>query len=489
MDQNIASRQQQTRGPAASAPGTGSARSVGVSPTRRSAPHPPLTDGLIAPPVPDSLESTGLSHGLLDELILKTLYVQGARSGDQLRSVIRLPFAIIDEHLLFLQRRRLLEVQGTQGHSRAGYIFDLTTEGRDRAREAMSGSQYVGPAPVPLEHYRQWVLRQTIRKVQVTRERIRDGFGHLVLSQDFLDQLGPAINSGRSLFLYGPAGNGKTTLAEAIARMLGGDIFLPYAVEVEGQVVLLYDPVHHRDVATPAQRAAADSGVSHQFLRDSVEYDQRYAHVARPVVMVGGELTLEQLELQYDTHSQVYRAPAQVQANGGVFIIDDFGRQRARPRDLLNRWMIPLERHIDFLTLRNGHKFPVPFDCMLIFATNLNPNELVEEAFLRRIRYKILVDDPEPDQYEEMFRRMCESRGIAFDPEAVAYIYKQYYERLNLEPRGCHPRDIVEHLCDTAKYISAEPSVAIDMIDRACRSYFLDMPAADPVIVHRRRPT
>jgi energy-coupling factor transporter ATP-binding protein EcfA2 len=448
----------------------------------------PPVEGPAAPPVPDSLEATGLSHGMIDDLILRTLYVQGARSGDQLRSVMRLPFAIIDEHLLFLQRRRLLEVQGTQGHSRAGYIFDLTGEGRARAREAMEGTQYVGPAPVPLEHYRQWVLRQTIRKVQVTRERIRDGFGHLVLSQDFLDQLGPAINSGRSLFLYGPAGNGKTTLAEAIARMLGGDIYLPYAIEVEGQIVLLYDPVHHRDINAQATGDRVEVDPS-PWLRPAVGHDARYALVARPVVMVGGELTLEQLELQYDTHSKVYRAPAQVQANGGVFIIDDFGRQRARPRDLLNRWMIPLERHIDFLTLRNGHKFPVPFDCMLIFATNLNPNELVEEAFLRRIRYKILVGDPEPDQYEMMFKRMCEARAIEFDPEAVAYIYTLYYERLNLEPRGCHPRDIVDHLCDTAKYIGTEPNVSIDMIDRACRSYFLDMPAADSLIVHRRRPS
>jgi len=461
------------------APAAGAASDQGVSPAL-----PPL-EGPAGPPVPDSLEATGLSHGMVDDLILRTLYVQGARSGEQLRTVIRLPFAIIDEHLLFLQRRRLLEVQGTQGTSRAGYIFDLTGEGRDRAREAMGATQYVGPAPVPLEHYRQWVLRQTIRKVQVTRERIRDGFGHLVLSQDFLDQLGPAINSGRSLFLYGPAGNGKTTLAEAIARMLGGDVYLPYAIEVEGQIVLLYDPVHHRDVSAQAGADAEDS----PWLRAAVGHDARYALVARPVVMVGGELTLEQLELQYDTHSKVYRAPAQVQANGGVFIIDDFGRQRARPRDLLNRWMIPLERHIDFLSLRNGHKFPVPFDCFLIFATNLNPNELVEEAFLRRIRYKILVDDPEPSQYEVMFQRMCEARGIGFDPEAVAYIYKQYYERLNLEPRGCHPRDIVDHLCDTAKYVEMEPDVSIDMIDRACRSYFLDMPSADSLIVHRRRPS
>jgi predicted ATPase with chaperone activity len=285
-----------------------------------------------------------------------------------------------------------------------------------------------------------------------------------------------------------------------VARLLGEEaIYLPFAVEIDGQVMVLFDPVHHQTrapLSTPAEAGAGgmDSTVSNGgtvgaldteadiaetdgfttlLLRPPEIADRRYARVARPVVAAGGELTLEQLDLQYDPHTKMYRAPFQVKANGGVLIIDDFGRQRVPPHELLNRWIVPLERRRDYLTLHTGMKFPVPFDCMVIFATNLDPAELVDEAFLRRIHYKVEVPTPTRAAYEEIFRRECDAAGIAFDPEAVEHLYRRYYHDAGIPPRGCHPRDILSHLESITRYDDLEPGLSVDMLDRACRSYFL----------------
>jgi predicted ATPase with chaperone activity len=432
------------------------------------------------PPVPITTADTGLTPGLISELILKALYNLGARTGDQLRAFVRLPFGILDEQLVDLQQRRLIEVR-EGGQSRVTYTFDLTGEGRSRARDAMDANGYVGPAPVPLTQYGRWVESQSVRGVHVTEETIRRGFSHLVFDDSFLDQLGPAINSGLSLFLYGHAGNGKTTIAEAISHMLGGHVYLPWALEVEGQIIVLYDPVYH-DLVDAEVDSSPDPLADSPLFHEGQPHDDRYAVIRRPVVFVGGELTLELLELQYDPHTRVYQAPPHVKASGGVFIIDDFGRQLVRPRDLLNRWMVPLEKRIDYLALRNGYKFPVPFDCLVIFSTNLNPLELVDEAFLRRIRYKIMVESPNRDQYNEIFRRCCEANGILYEPSRVDHIYRTFYERLRMAPRGCHPRDIVDTVCNVAKYEDVQPSLSIELLDRACRSYFLDIPGAGSVV-------
>lgn len=443
---------------------------------------PPRDRVQTAPPVPEALADTGLSSSLLQDLLLKSLYDIGARSGEELRQLIKLPFSLLDEQLMDLQQRRLIEVRGAGGQNRVTYTFDLTGEGRERARELLATNGYVGPAPVPLKAYSEWVEDQTIQGIVVTAEGIRNGFSHLVYDQEFLDQLGPAINSGLSLFLYGHSGNGKTTIAEAIAGMLGGEVYLPYALEVQGNIVVLFDPVYHKLVESEDGAYGDDPFGSSPLFRQDVPHDARYAKIKRPVVFVGGEMTLEQLDLQYDPDSRIYQAPSHVKANGGVFIIDDFGRQHVRPRDLLNRWMVPLEKRIDFLAFKNGYKFPIPFDCMLLFATNLNPLELVDEAFLRRIRYKILVESPSREQFDEIFRRFCESRDILFDPHRVDHIFKQYYARLQIAPRGCHPRDLVDTLCNVAKYKRIPPSLTTELLDEACRSYFLDMPGAGGMI-------
>jgi predicted ATPase with chaperone activity len=371
-----------------------------------------------------------------------------------------------------MQQRRLVEVKGTQGASRAGYTFDLTAEGRARAREALAMCQYVGPAPVPLSQYRDWVARQTIQQVHVTRTHVEEAFSWLVLNQETLDEVGPAINSGRSLFLFGESGNGKTAIAETIARMLGGAMYVPYAVEVDGQIMVVYDQLHHRPVAKDG-----DADVSGLW-RDSAGHDPRWVLVARPVVFTGGELTLDQLDLQWDPDTKVYQAPFQVKANGGVLIIDDFGRQRVPPRDLLNRWIVPLEKRVDFLTLHTGTKFPVPFDTLLVIATNIDPKQLVEEAFLRRIHYKIRVESPTLEQYSSIFSRYCEERGIKYDPAAVRQLYQNFYHAHSIAPRGCHPRDVIDHLMDIAKYLGIKPELSPDLVDRAGRSYFLDFPTA-----------
>jgi predicted ATPase with chaperone activity len=440
-----------------------------ISPYGRSLEHPDADE----PPVPESVSDTGLSEEFIVDLLLKTLYVQGVRTGRQLMAAVRLPFTFVDDRLLSLQQRRLVEVLGTSGPNRGSYLFDLTGAGRDRAREALSSSQYVGPAPVPLVQYRTWVEKQTIRNVHVTREVVREGFRNMVLSDAVHDVLGPSINSAKSLFLYGAPGNGKTMIAETISHLLGGDIFVPYAVEVEGQMMILYDPVYHHAVSglNPLEE---DAGTESGWLKAPPTYDQRYVKVRRPIVLTGGELTLDQLDLQYDHYTKLYQAPFQLKANGGVLILDDFGRQRVPPKDLLNRWIVPLEKRIDFLTLHTGGKFPVPFDCLLIISTNLEPSHLVEEAFMRRIHYKVLVEGPNPQQYAEIFARCCNERGIDYEQAAVNHVYDEWYGRRSIHPRACHPRDILDHLVDIARFYEGRPELTFEMVDRACRSYFLD---------------
>jgi predicted ATPase with chaperone activity len=437
-----------------------------ISPYGRSLAHPDTDE----PPVPESVSDTGLSEEFIVDLLLKTLYVQGVRTGRQLMAAVRLPFTFVDDRLLTLQQRRLVEVLGTSGPNRGSYLFDLTGAGRERAREALSSSQYVGPAPVPLVQYRTWVEKQTIRNVHVTREVVREGFRGMVLSDAVHDVLGPSINSAKSLFLYGAPGNGKTMIAETISHLLGGDIFVPFAVEVEGQMMILFDPVYHHPVDGLNPLEEGEGG----WLKAPPTYDQRYVKIRRPIVLTGGELTLDQLDLQYDPHTKMYQAPFQLKANGGVLILDDFGRQRVPPKDLLNRWIVPLEKRIDFLTLHTGGKFPVPFDCLLIISTNLEPSHLVEEAFMRRIHYKILVEGPNPQQYAEIFARCCTERGIEYEQAAVNHVYDEWYGRRGIHPRACHPRDILDHLVDIARFYEGRPELNFDMVDRACRSYFLD---------------
>ena len=447
--------------------------------------HPP--NDVVRPPTPLTIEETGLSHGEVVDLVLKALYQMGSRTGEQLADYLALAFPVLDDLLLTLQQRHFVEVLDTRGHGRAGYRFSLTDEGRSRARHAMETSLYVGPAPVNLETFTEWVRRQTVRDVKVGPGELREAFSDLVFPDEVFDALGPAVNSGSSIFLHGAPGNGKTAIAERLAVLESESIYLPRAVMVSGHVMVIEDPVYHRPV-----EGAGEADDESPLFRRSEAWDRRFALVRRPAVFVGGELTLDQLDLQYDPFSKVYQAPFQIKAAGGVLVIDDFGRQRARPSALLNRWIVPIEKGVDTLTLHTGAKFPVPFDALLVFATNLNPSNLVDEAFLRRIQFKIEVRSPDRAAFAQILHMVCQEREMDYDPGAVALLFDTYYEPMGIRPRGCHPRDLVHQIASFAQYGGEEPRLSPEMLHKPARSYFLvteeEYTAGVPSIHHTGGP-
>lgn len=425
------------------------------------------------PPAPQTLEESGLSDSQVLSLLLKTLFTQGGLTGQELARRICLPFPILDDLLLSATQRHFVEVLGTSGHSRAGYRFDLTDEGQARAQSALASSRYVGPAPVPLEQFRAWVNRQSVKTHRVTREDLKEAFSDLVLPQEVMTALGPAVNSGASIFLHGAAGNGKTAIAERLGTLVSSEVFLPHSIVVDGHIIVVFDPVFHDRVDEPEVESGG-GGVSHLVNRNSSS-DRRFIRVKRPTVFVGGELTMDQLDLQLSEYSQIYRAPFQVKAAGGVLIIDDFGRQRMSPAELLNRWIVPLEKGFDNLTLDTGVRFPVPFDCVLIFATNLNPRNLVDEAFLRRIQFKVEVRSPDREAFNRIFEINCGEAGIDFDEEAVDFLFRKFYDLHGIRPRGCHPRDILHHIMSISSFEGSTPSLEPELLRKAAQTYFLVM--------------
>ena len=300
-----------------------------------------------------------------------------------------------------------------------------------------------------------------------TRERVRAAFSHLVISDQVLDQLGPAINAGHSMFVYGPPGNGKTVISQGIHTLLDGDIAIPHAIEVEGHIIRLFDPVNHEVIAGDHDGeglAAVTSG------------DRRWVRCRRPMVMVGGELTLEALELSYDPATGFYRAPVQAIANGGVLVIDDFGRQRCSPRDLLNRWIVPLDSRADFLTLQSGQKFELPIMTLIVFATNIRPAELVDEAFLRRIPYKIFAESPTVDDFKSIFAACCRDHGATAESGLVERLLIDYYRPRKIALRGCHPGDLIKQALSLASYLNRPPHLTMELLEAACNSYFVNDP-------------
>ena len=430
------------------------------------APRPANADSFVR--APKSVQDTGLAESVLVDLALKIIQQSGYARGIDLADTMCLPFADVVQAIIDrLKDEKFVEQRGGSDFGGPTMEFSLTERGRAKVQESMSRNTYIGPAPIPFDRYKLSVQSQGIRDVVVTQEQMKEAMKDLVINPKIFSLLGPAANSGHSMFLFGKPGNGKTSVAERLAKCLGGEIWVPHAVEFAGSIIKVYDPIVH----TKVESKIDPNDVAAKVRAGST--DQRWVRTRRPFVMVGGELTLENLDLIYHEYSKFYEAPFQMKANCGIFLIDDFGRQQCRPQDLLNRWIVPLESRVDFLTLHTGQKINVPFNELIIFSTNLEPKDLVDEAFLRRIKFKIGFDSPTYDEMVRIFQAMCALKQIEFSEEAVKYIWKRQYEEKKYEPRSVHPRDVLGQIESIAKYYSVKPKLAKELIDRACDSYFV----------------
>ena len=423
-------------------------------------------------PEPKSIEDTGLTMSFLADLTLKLVYYKSDMSSVEIADALALPFLGVMERILdFLKREEYVEISGSKGFGERGYQWVISGKGSARAVQALERDQYIGPAPVLLERYNEMVRRQTMGELRVGPGDVRKALSHLILSGEMVNKIGPAVNSGRSLFLYGPPGNGKTVIAKSIIRMLTGHVYIPYAAIVDGQIIRIFDEMNHKrivDQAADAQKKAAGAAAASRI-------DSRWVKIQRPEIIVGGELIMQSLDLVYDPIAKTYEAPFQMKANNGLFVIDDFGRQAMRPQDLLNRWIVPLELRADFLTLQTGKKIEVPFDELIVFSTNLDPHALVDDAFLRRIRHKIKVDYPDERIFYQILQRECAQRNLELPPEAFVYLMQEHYIAKDRPLRSCHPRDILDQISDIAAYLGTKPTLSKQLIDAAVDSYFSEI--------------
>lgn len=411
------------------------------------------------PPAPKTAEETGLSMSFLSDLVMKHLLMLGEFKLADVAESVGLPVSVVDSVIEGLRKDKYVEVKGGTGFATVTYTFKLTDTGIRRGNELMELCRYAGPAPVTLEMYNNMVELQTIKSIVVSDESVKKAFSHLVINEKLMKRLGPAISSGKALFFYGPPGNGKTAIAETIGKIMPDTIYIPYAITVGGQIISLFDPVNH----TPVRNGG-----------DRDDVDKRWLRIRRPVVMTGGELTLKMLDLDFNPISKYYEASLQMKANNGVFVADDFGRQQMEPHRFLNRWIVPLDRRMDFMTMHTGMMFVIPFDMLVVFATNLEPKELVDEAFLRRIRYKIKIEQPSLEEYEAIFKMVCKANQIPFNSETFDYLLENYYKKYNVNFNACHPRDIIDHIIDNARYYNHSPQMTKEGIDIAWQNYFVD---------------
>ncbi len=411
------------------------------------------------PTDPGSMHELGLTEPFLEAQVCKLLRSSGNLSGRSIASELCIPFRLLEGLMDRLKNRRLVIHAGSA--SLNDYMFSLTDEGRRRAEQFHTECAYVGPAPVPLADYVISVEAQAICDQPIRREELDDAFYNVSVSEQLMDMLGPAINSGSGLFLYGAPGNGKSTVARCLTSCFGQEIWIPYAVIDGREIITLFDPAYHQEVEQPGER---------------MPYDRRWVRVRRPTVIVGGELTLDSLEIRHDSTSNISEAPLQMKSNCGCLLIDDFGRQRVSPEQLLNRWIIPLENKHDYLTLATGKKIQVPFQQLIIFSTNLDPADLVDEAFLRRIPYRIEVTDPDEQEFHRLFQIAAEKLGCNYDPMAVDHLIESYYRNEKRPMRRCHARDLLLQVRSYCLYRSLQFEMLPEYFDRVAESFFTRVP-------------
>ena len=404
---------------------------------------------------PKTVTELGVRRGVLEDLALKNLYVLGAASTRELARQMRVSLNVADELFLRLKSELLCQVTGMAA---SVPTVALTSHGRTRALELLAQSQYTGAAPVSLDRYVNQVRKQTVRRVVVHSAQVEKAFSGLVIDEKILGQIGTALNSGAPIFLHGPAGVGKTAIAETMSKVLvNDDVWIPYAVEVDGQMITVFDPMIHRHLGE------AEDGV----------HDERWVRCRRPSVLVGGELTIEMLDLQFNHATRFYDGPVQMKANNGVLILDDFGRQRVSPEELLNRWIVPLDRGIDYLSMAGGKKIEMPFEMLVVFATNMDPSELVDAAFLRRMQTKIRVDAASDRQFSVIFRRVASEKGLTIDDAVLKGLIATIRETMRQDLRGCQPRDLINQVCWAAQYEDRTPQLDQKSLQRAVEMYFL----------------